>query len=190
MFKKLKKAFFFVAFALSLIKAQDVSIAVGDTAFAGYTDDIVVPITISNPNGNVGGVQFDVSVSPAMVMLSGVSTIGVAAEFSADYNMLSDGSSRVINLHFSGADVLSAVLEIKLNNVFASDASGNLLNSVSIAGDLTIGDVVYLSGSTATADVEETVNIDFSVLNTGSVGGIQFDIKDAPNYLNLVSETF
>ena len=133
MFKKLKKAFFFVAFALSLIKAQDVSIAVGDTAFAGYTDDIVVPITISNPNGNVGGVQFDVLVSPAMVMLSGVSTIGVAAEFSADYNMLSDGSSRVvfynagdpsglnagtssrvINLHFIGADVLYAVLEIKL----------------------------------------------------------------------------
>ena len=206
MFKKLNKAFLFVAFALSLIKAQDVSIAVLDTAFAGYTNDIVVPITISNPNGNVGGVQFDVSVSPAMVMLSGVSTIGVAAEFSADYNMLSDGSSRVvfynagdpsglnagtssrvINLHFSGANVLSAVLEIKLNNVVASDASGNLLTSVSIAGDLTIGDVVYLSGSTATADVEETVDINFSVGNTGSVGGIQFDIKDAPNYLNLVS---
>ena len=56
-------------------------------------------------------------------------------------------------------------------------------------GDLTIGDVVYLSGSTATADVEETVDIDFSVVNTGSVGGIQFDIKDAPNYLNLVSVT-
>ena len=96
MFKKLNEAFLFVVFALSLIRAQDVSIAVGDTAFAGYTDDIVVPITISNPNGNVGGVQFDVSVSPAMVMLSGVSTIGVASEFSADYNMLSNGSSRVV----------------------------------------------------------------------------------------------
>ena len=57
MFKKLNKAFLFVVFALSFIKAQDVSIAVGDTAFAGYTDDIVVPIAISNPNGNVGGVQ-------------------------------------------------------------------------------------------------------------------------------------
>ena len=51
MFKKLNKAFLFVVFALSLIKAQDVSIAVGDTAFAGYTDDIVVPIILSNPNG-------------------------------------------------------------------------------------------------------------------------------------------
>ena len=60
MFKKLNKAFLLVVFALPLIKAQDVSIAVGDTAFAGYTDDIVVPITVSNPNGNVGGVQFDV----------------------------------------------------------------------------------------------------------------------------------
>ena len=44
MFKKLNKAFLFVVFAFSIIKAQDVSIAVGDTAFAGYTDDIVVPI--------------------------------------------------------------------------------------------------------------------------------------------------
>ena len=53
MFKKLNKAFLFAVFALSSIKAQDVSIAVGDTAFAGYTDDIVVPITVSNPNGNI-----------------------------------------------------------------------------------------------------------------------------------------
>ena len=184
MFKKLDKAFLFIVVILSLARAQDVSIAVGDTAFAGYTDDIVVPITVSNPNGNVGGVQFDVSVSPAMVMLSGVSTVGVASDFSADYNILSDGNSRVIfynagdpnglnagtelrviNLHFSGADVLSAVLEIKLNNVIVSDANGNLLTSVSIAGDLTIGDVVYMSGSTATADVEETVDIDFSIIN-------------------------
>ena len=83
MFKKLNKAFLFVAFfALSLIRAQDVSIAVGDTAFAGYWDDIVVPITVSNPNGNVGGVQFDVLVSPAMVMLSGVSTIELLLNFS------------------------------------------------------------------------------------------------------------
>mgnify|MGYP001450649785 CR=1 FL=1 len=206
MFKKLTKAFLFATFALSLTKAQDVLIAVGDTSFAGYTDNIVVPITISNPNGNVGGVQFDVSVSPEMVILSGVSTIGVADEFSADYNMLSDGSSRVvfynagdpnglnagtgsrvINLHFGGTDVLSAILEIKLNNVVVSDASGNLLSSASISGNLTIGDVIYLSGSTGTADVEETVEIDFNLVNTGSVGGIQFDVKDSPNYLNLVS---
>ena len=206
MFKKLNKAFLFVVFALSLTKAQDVSIAVGDTAFAGYTDDIIVPIIISNPNSNVGGIQFDLSVSPAMVMLSGVSAIGVASEFSAEYNMVNDGSfrivfynagdpnglnagigSRVINLHFGGSDILSAVLEIKLNNVVVSDANGSLLTSVSTAGDLTIGDVVYLSGSTVTADVEETVEVDFSVLNTGSIGGIQFDIKDTPNYLNLVA---
>ena len=141
-----------------------------------------------------------------MVMLSGVSAIGIASEFSADYNALSDGSSRVvfyngadpsglsagtnsrvINLHFAGSEVLSAVLEIKLNNVIVSDGSGELVSSQSSAGNLTIGDVIYLSGSTGTADVEETVDIDFSINNTGAVGGFQFDIKDSPNYLNLVA---
>ena len=87
MLKNLNKTLIVFALAFSFTKAQDVSIAVGDTAFAGYTNDIVVPVIISNPNGNVGGVQFDVSVSPSMVMLSGVSAIGVASEFSADYNL-------------------------------------------------------------------------------------------------------
>ena len=185
MFKNLNKAFLVFVLTFSFAKAQDVSIAVGDTAFAGYTDDVVVPITISNPNGNIGGVQFDVSVSPALVMLSGVSAIGAASEFSADYNALSDGSSRVvfyngsdpsglsagtnsrvINLHFAGSEVLSAVLEVKLNNVVVSDESGELVSSQTSAGNLTIGDVIYLSGSTANADVEETVEIDFSIINT------------------------
>ena len=206
MLKNLNKTLLVFALAFSFTKAQDVSIAVGDTAFAGYTDDIVVPVIISNPNGNVGGVQFDVSVSPSMVMLSGVSAIGIASEFSADYNTLSDGSSRVvfyngadpsglsagtnsrvINLHFAGSEVLSAVLEVKLSNVIVSDGNGDLLTSQSSSGNLTIGDVIYLSGSTNTADVEETVEIDFSINNTGAVGGVQFDIKDSPNYLNLVS---
>ena len=74
-----------------------------------------------------------------------------------------------------------------MSNVIVSDGNGDLLTSQSSSGNLTIGDVIYLSGSTGTADVEETVEIDFSINNTGAVGGFQFDIKDSPNYLNLVS---
>ena len=41
MLKNLNKTLIVFALAFSFAKAQDVSIAVGDTAFAGYTDDIV-----------------------------------------------------------------------------------------------------------------------------------------------------
>ena len=54
---KLNKAFLFAVFALSL-KAQDLQL-LWNTAFAGYTDDIVVPIKLLMERG---GVQFDVSV--------------------------------------------------------------------------------------------------------------------------------
>jgi len=206
MFKYLNNAFLSFALVFSFIGAQDVELTIVDTSFAGYTDEIIVPILISNPNNNVGGVQFDVSVSPNMVSLTGVSSVGNASSFSAAYNALSDGSSRVVfyngsdpsglnpgtdarvlNLHFGGTDVLSAVLEIKLNNLIVSDGEGGVLTSQSSSGNLTIGDVVYLSGSTSTGDVGETVSIDFSISNTGAVGGVQFDVKDSPNYLSLVS---
>lgn len=206
MFKNNYKISLYIAFILSFSKAQDVIITVGDTVFSGYTEDIVVPITISNPNGNVGGVQFDVSVSPNMVPLSGVSALGIASNFSAHYSTLNNGNSRVIfyngndpdglnagensriiNLHFSGSDVLSAVLEAKLNNVIVSDGGGNIVSSQSFSGSILIGDLIYLSGSSATADVEETIGVDFSITNSGIVGGFQFDLKDSPNYLNLVS---
>ena len=206
MSKYLNNALLSFALVFSFVGAQDVQIAIVDTSFDGYTDEIIVPILISNPNNNVGGVQFDVSVSPNMVSLSGVSSVGDASSFSAAYNALSDGSSRVVfyngsdpnglnpgtdarvlNLHFGGSDVLSAVLEIKLNNLIVSDGDGGVLTAQSSSGNLTIGDVVYLSGSTSTGDVGETVSIDFSISNTGAVGGVQFDVKDSPNYLSLVA---
>ncbi|MAV33342.1 MAG: hypothetical protein CMQ02_07895, partial [Gammaproteobacteria bacterium] len=206
MLKYFNNALLFFALVFSFIKSQDVEIAIVDTSFAGYTDEIIVPILISNPNNNVGGVQFDVSVSPNMVTLSGVSSVGDASSFSAAYSSLNNGNSRVVfyngsdpnglnpstdsrvlNLHFGGSDVLSAVLEIKLKNLIVSDGEGEVLTAQSSSGNLTIGDVVYLSGSTSTGDVGETVSIDFSMNNTGAVGGVQFDVKDSPNYLSLVS---
>ena len=161
---------------------------------------------LSNPSSTVGGIQFDISVEPSMVMLSGVTPVEIGAGFSADYSSLNNGNSRVVfynssgpdgissgvsgtilNLHFSGSNVLSAVLEININNLIVSDDDGVIVSSQASSGNLTIGDVIYASGSTATGDVLETVDIDFSITNSGVVGGIQFDLKDSPNYLNLVS---
>jgi len=202
----MKKIFLSVTLVVAVTHAQDVSIMVGDTSFAGYTDDIVVTVMLSNPNSTVGGMQFDVSVEPSMVMLSGVSPVGIGSSFSADYSQLNNGSSRVVfyngsgpdgissgasgsilNLHFSGSTVLSAVLGINISNLIVSDEDGVIVSAQSSNGNLTIGDVIYLSGSTATADVLETVEIDFSITNSGAVGGLQFDLKDSPNYLDLVS---
>ena len=193
MVKKMNKIFLSAIIMAIFANAQDVSIMVGDTAFAGYTDDIVVPVMLSNPNSSVGGMQFDVSVEPSMVMLSGVSPVGIASGFSADYNSLNGGSSRVVfyngsgpdgigsgasgtvlNLHFSGSSVLSAVLEVNISNLIVSDDDGIIVSSEASSGDLTIGDVIYLSGSTATADVTEMVDIEFSIENSGTVGGLQF----------------
>ena len=206
MLKTMKKIFLSAALVAAVTHAQDVSIMVGDTSFAGYTDDIVVSVMLSNPNSTVGGMQFDVSVEPSMVMLSGVSPVGIGSSFSADYSSLNNGSSRVVfyngsgpdgissgasgsilNLHFSGSTVLSAVLGINISNLIVSDEDGVIVSAQSSNGNLTIGDVIYLSGSTATADVLETVEIDFSITNSGAVGGLQFDLKDSPNYLDLVS---
>ena len=63
MYKNLKKTSLLVILLISFSSAQDVSIAVIDTVSDGYADNILVPVTISNPNGNVGGVQFDVSIN-------------------------------------------------------------------------------------------------------------------------------
>ena len=206
MIKTMKKIFLSVTLVVAVTHAQDVSIMVGDTSFAGYPDDIVVSVMLSNPNSTVGGMQFDVSVEPSMVMLSGVSPVGIGSSFSADYSSVNNGSSRVVfyngsgpdgissgasgsilNLHFSGSTVLSAVLGINISNLIVSDEDGTIVSAQSSNGNLTIGDVIYLSGSTATADVQETVEIDFSITNSGAVGGLQFDLKDSPNYLDLVS---
>ncbi len=203
-----KNLFLSAMFLLNIALTQDVSIGVGNVTFPGYTDDLVVPITVTNPNNSVGGIQFDVNVSPSMVMLSGVSTYGTAeSNFNADYSILNNGNARVVfydangssglppnsddhvmNLHFSGSEVLSAVLEVEIGNVVVSDNDGVILTSMPASGSLTIGDVIYLNGSTNnTADVTEMVDIEFSIENSGPVGGVQFDISDSPNYLNLMS---
>ena len=57
-------------FALS-----EVTISIGNVNVDGYTENIVVPITVSNPNEAVGGFQFDIVSIPAIINLSGVSAV-------------------------------------------------------------------------------------------------------------------
>ena len=58
---------------VSNIGFSDVTVTIGDVSVDGYTEDIIVPVTLSNPNQSVGGFQFDVMAMPNIIDLSGVS---------------------------------------------------------------------------------------------------------------------
>ena len=188
------------------IFGQDATVSLGHVEVDGYTNDIIVPVTLDNPNHDIGGIQFDVISIPAMVELSGVVTAGAALSFSSDYTVLGDGSARVIfyavidsieaggdslvlNLHFDGTEVPSAMLDLDIYNLTVSDKNGNVLSSSGINGSITVGNVIYLSATSDTGDVEETVSINIELENSGVVSGMQFDIYDSPNYVDIIDLT-
>ncbi len=45
---------------------------------------------------------------------------------------------------------------------------------------------VYLSATSDTGDVSEEVYLDINLQNSGLVGGLQFDIVDSPNYIDIL----
>jgi len=201
---KKKLSFLWILFLIAYNNASgDVTISIGDVAVNGYTEDIVIPVTVSNPDQSVGGFQFDVIAIPSLVTLSGVSTVDVE-NFSADFNILGDGSGRVVfysingegigagadnivcNLHYNGENVLSALIDLECYDLTVSDAEGNVIAGELLNGSITIGNVVLLSASTDTGDVNEQVYIDISIQNPSQVGGLQFDIYDTPNYLDVI----
>ena len=69
--------------------SQDVSVLLSDVTVDGYTEDIIVPVTLINPDHNVGGFQFDVIANPAMVEMTGLTPMGAGSDFSADYTVFS-----------------------------------------------------------------------------------------------------
>ena len=197
-------AIFIVAsnFALS-----EVTVSIGSVNVDGYTEDIVVPVTVSNPNEAVGGFQFDIVSIPAIINLSGVSAVNENS-FSVDFNVLDDGLSRVVfysntgegipigtdevvlNLHYNGLDVLSALVELEAFDLTVSDADGGVLSGLIVNGSVTIGNVVFFSSDTPdTGDVLEQVFVDISIQNSSLVGGVQFDMYDTPNYLDVTGFT-
>ena len=57
-------------------------------------------------------------------------------------------------------------------------------------GKLNIGNristnCIIINATTDTGDVNEQVFLDIELQNSGAVGGLQFDIYDTPNYLDL-----
>ena len=190
-----------ISFAFS-----NVTVTIGDADVSGYTSDIVVPVSIENPVNTVGGLQFDILSTPDLLLLSSVSAID-ADNFSADYNVLDDGSARVvfysnngsgiaaggngtvINLHYNGSDILSAFFELEGYALTVSDEDGAIIGGQINSGSLTIGDVVTMSATSDTGDISEEVMIDIHLGNSGLVGGLQFDIADSPNYIDVIGFT-
>ena len=203
------KLFFQIAIFImaSNFSFSEVTVSIGNVNVDGYTEDIVVPVTVSNPNEALGGFQFDVMATPAIINLSGVSAIN-GDGFSADFNVLDDGLARVVfysntgegippgtneaalNLHYNGLDVLSALVALEAFDLTVSDADGGVLPGLIINGSVTIGDVVFFSSDIPdTGDVLEQVAVDISIQNSSLVGGVQFDMYDTPNYLDVTGFT-
>ena len=188
------------------IAFADVTVSLGDVSVDGYTEDIIVPVSVTNLNEVVGGFQFDIVSLPNVVTLSGASPVD-SDNFSADFNILNDGSGRIVfysntggglpmgsdvvalNLHYNGMDVLSALVDLDAYDITVSDASGDIINGSVGDGSITIGNVVFLSAGLDTGDVLDQVSIDISIQNSSLVGGVQFDMYDTPNYLDVTGFT-
>ena len=79
---------------VSYFVTANVTVSVGDVKVDGYTTDIVVPITLSNPESWVGGFQFDLIAMPTIVTLSGATPVD-QNNFSADYTVFNDGQAEL-----------------------------------------------------------------------------------------------
>ena len=146
-----------VGFAFS-----DVTVSLSDVEVDGYTAEIIVPVNLTNPNDAVGGFQFDVIALPTLAELTGVEPED-ADNFSADFNVFDDGSGRIVfysnspdgiaaggdgvvlNLHFDGSAILSALLDLDMFSLAVSDEDGNVLESSAEGGSIIIGNVVTIS---------------------------------------------
>ena len=186
------------------ILAQSVSVSIGDATVDGYTSDIEVPVILTNPNDAVAGIQFDMEVAPGnVIFLSSIDAVGEATGFSTDFNTLSDdvyrvilfnaGSNSVISanadtvmtLHFDGSSVVSSQIDLLVSGLIVSDSSGGTISSSSGNGSITIGYVVSLDLSDGQGDVDETVSVTVDMDNGGTVGGVQFDLFDTPDYVTV-----
>jgi hypothetical protein len=186
-----------VGFAFS-----NVTVSLDDVEVDGYTAEIIVPVNLTNPNDAVGGFQFDVIALPTLAELTGVEPED-ADNFSADFNVFDDGSGRIVfysngpdgiaaggdgvvlNLHFDGSVILSALLDLDMFSLAVSDEDGNVLESSAEGGSIIIGNVVTISATSDTGDVDTTLFLDINLDNPGVVGGLQFDLYDTPDYLDV-----
>lgn len=205
-FTWIKRALSLIVFTgIVTLQAQDVTVTIGSVNYPGYTADVGVPVILDNPNDYVSGIQFDLLADPNMINLTGVTTVGSANGFIADFNTLSDGSNRVIFynattndslplsadtvmiLHYDGSAIVSAVIDLLISNVLVSDPGGNALAATGVNGAIELGNVVSLSLSDTTGDANENVDLTVNMDNGGAVGGLQFDLFDFPDYVTVDS---
>ena len=91
----------------------------------------------------MGGLQFDLIAMPTIITLSGATPVD-QNNFSADYTVFNDGSGRVVyynsvggaiapggndvvlNLHYDGSDILSAIVQLEAYDLSVSDGDGDV----------------------------------------------------------------
>ncbi len=182
-----------------------VSVDLIDVSTDAYPATVSVPVVVSNPADEIGGMQFDITLNPAWITLTSITPYSGNADFTGDFNALDEattrivfyngvntgtiptGSDTVMYLHFSGSNVLSAVIDMGLSNVIVSDGTGAVVSSSGTGGQIQIGSVVNLSFTSDSADVNETVTLDLNLTNDGLVGGFQLDVFDTPDYLDITN---
>ena len=199
-----KNIIFFISLSLGVLSAQ-LSVSLGNVESPGYSSDIEVPVIINNPNNTVSGMQFDLMVDPDIISPFNVSAYGSPNGFTADMNQLSTGGYRfllfnagnassipsnsdtVMVIHFNGSSIPSAVINLEMSDLTVTDSSGSELSVTSSNGMISIGNVVGLMMNSDSGDVSEAVHIQVSMVNNGTVGGLQFDLLDVPDNLSIDS---
>ena len=199
-----KNLLFYVAFLIGILQAQ-LTVALETVEFPGYASDIQVPVIVNNPNNSISGLQFDMVVDPNIISPFSINAGGGAAGFSAEMNQLSSGAYRILlfnagnaysipansdtvmTIHFDGTDIASAVIGLEMSELIATDSSGSNLGASSDNGIVSIGFVVDLSMSSDSGDVSEIAELQVSMDNDGTVGGVQFDLLNEPDYISIDS---
>ena len=100
-----------------------------------------------------------------------------------------DSADTVIILHFDGSSIVSAQINLLISGLIVSDSSGGSISSTGSDGSITIGQVVSLTLTDTTGDVNETVSVTVDMDNGGIVGGVQFDLFDSPDYVTVSNIT-
>ena len=199
-----KNLLFCITFLIGILHAQ-LTVTLGTVEYPGYASNIEVPVIVNNPNNTISGMQFDMVVDPDIISPSSINAGGSPAGFAADMNQLSSGAYRILlfnagnaasipansdtvmTIHFDGSAIASAVIDVVMSELIVTDSSGSDLNATSSNGMVSIGYVVGLSMSSDSGDVSEMVELQVSMDNNGTVGGVQFDLLDQPDYISIDS---
>ena len=199
-----KNLLFYVTFLIGILHAQ-LTVDLETVEFPGYASDIKVPVIVNNPNNSISGLQFDMVVDPSIISPFSINAVGGAAGFSAEMNQLSSGAYRILlfnagnaysipansdtvmTIHFDGSDIASAVIDLEMSELIVTDSSGSDLGASSGNGIVSIGFVVGLTMSSDSGDVSEMAELQVSMDNDGTVGGVQFDLLNEPDYITIDS---